>query len=157
AARAQGARGSRLLGLGHRRGRRRRRVASQGRLGPPGQGAHAMKTAACLLALVLSLSAEAQQPETRPGSETWIRAARLFDGHGDAMQNAVLVRVHGARIAEVAPDDGRAAPDGVRVVKLDDATLLPGLIDLHTHLLLHPYYETSWDDQVLKESLELRT
>ena len=34
---------------------------------------------------------------------------------------------------------------------------LPGLIDLHTHLLLHPYSETSWDDQVLKESLELRT
>ena len=42
------------------------------------------------------------------------------------------------------------------MVELPDATLLPGLIDAHVHLFLHPYNETSWNDQVLKEPLALR-
>jgi imidazolonepropionase-like amidohydrolase len=49
-----------------------------------------------------------------------------------------------------------AAREPVRV-DLAGLALLPGLIDCHTHLLLHPYDETSWNDQVLKEALELRT
>src|SRR5207302_1330782 len=48
------------------------------------------------------------------------------------------------------------APADARVVELPGATLLPGLIDAHTHLLLHPYNEAPWDDQVLKEPLALR-
>ena len=40
----------------------------------------------------------------------------------------------------------------LQVLQLDGHTVLPGLIDLHTHLLLHPYDETPWNDQVLKES-----
>src|SRR5262249_27661667 len=47
-------------------------------------------------------------------------------------------------------------PRDARTVKLPGLTLLPGLIDLHSHLLLHPYNEASWDDQVLKEPLALR-
>src|SRR5262249_20960407 len=47
-------------------------------------------------------------------------------------------------------------PEGARVIDLPEMTLLPGLIDLHTHVLLHPYYEAAWDDQVLKEALSLR-
>src|SRR4029077_18966485 len=42
-------------------------------------------------------------------------------------------------------------------IDLAGKTLIPGLMDLHSHLLLHPYNETPWDDQVLKEPLELRT
>jgi imidazolonepropionase-like amidohydrolase len=42
-------------------------------------------------------------------------------------------------------------PDGAERVVLGNRTLIPGLIDLHSHVLLHPYNETSWDDQVLKE------
>src|SRR5207237_8038939 len=45
----------------------------------------------------------------------------------------------------------------VQVLDLTGLTLIPGLMDLHSHLLLHPYNETVWDDQVLKEPLELRT
>jgi imidazolonepropionase-like amidohydrolase len=115
-----------------------------------------MKIIFALFAAHLALTGRAQQPESRPPAETWIRAARMFDGKGE-IAGTTLVRVRGTRIEEVAADDGRAAPEGVRVVTLGDATLLPGLIDLHTHLLLHPYSETSWDDQVLKEPLELRT
>src|SRR5207237_779642 len=44
------------------------------------------------------------------------------------------------------------APDGARTIELPGMTLLPGLIDLHSHLLLHPYNEALWEDQVLKES-----
>jgi imidazolonepropionase-like amidohydrolase len=47
-------------------------------------------------------------------------------------------------------------PSGVRLLELPGMTLLPGLIDAHTHVLLHPYNEASWDDQVLKEPLALR-
>lgn len=56
-----------------------------------------------------------------------------------------------ARIGAIAP------PDNARVVDLEELTLLPGLMDLHSHLFLRPYNETSWDDQVLKESEAYRT
>ena len=49
------------------------------------------------------------------------------------------------------------APSGIERLDLDGLHLVPGLIDLHTHLLLHPYDEISWEDQVLRDSLELRT
>src|SRR5207253_10382019 len=52
--------------------------------------------------------------------------------------------------------DKLAIPKGARAIDLPNITLLPGLIDAHTHLLLHPYNEASWDDQVLKEPLALR-
>ena len=47
-------------------------------------------------------------------------------------------------------------PENARTIDLPGTTLLPGLIDAHTHVLLHPYDEALWDDQVLKESLALR-
>jgi imidazolonepropionase-like amidohydrolase len=66
------------------------------------------------------------------------------------------VLVQGQRIAAVGPAASLAAPAGARVVDLAGTTLLPGLIDLHSHILLHPYNETPWDDQVLHEALALR-
>lgn len=61
------------------------------------------------------------------------------------------------RIAAVAPAAELEPPPGAELLELDGLYLVPGLIDLHTHLLLHPYDETPWVDQVLVESLELRT
>ena len=63
--------------------------------------------------------------------------------------------MRGERIEAVGPD--LAARPGARVIELPGMTLMPGMIEGHAHLFLHPYNETSWDDQVLREPLALRT
>jgi imidazolonepropionase-like amidohydrolase len=65
------------------------------------------------------------------------------------------VLVDGDKIAAVGPN--LAAPAGAKVVDLPGETLIPGMIEGHSHLFLHPYNETLWDDQVLHEPLALRT
>src|SRR5205085_5160682 len=67
-----------------------------------------------------------------------------------------VVVVRGEKIAAAGPAGEVKVPEKVRVIELPRATLLPGLIDAHTHVLLHPYNETTWDDQVLREPLALR-
>ena len=81
-----------------------------------------------------------------------LKPARVWtDG---AMHDGWSVLVRGNRIAAVGP--GIDAGDA-QVIDLKGLTLLPGLMDLHSHLFLHPYNEASWDDQVLHEPLALRT
>jgi len=82
-----------------------------------------------------------------------LRPDAVFDGAASHRGWAVLVR--GNRIEAAGP--GIAVPSGARVIDLPGKTLLPGLIEGHSHLFLHPYNETSWDDQVLHEPLALRT
>lgn len=67
---------------------------------------------------------------------------------------AVLVK--DGKIAAAGPV-AQIDATGAEVVDLPGATLIPGLMDLHSHLFLHPYNETSWDDQVLKETPTYRT
>ena len=64
--------------------------------------------------------------------------------------------MRGEKIEAVGPASEVKVPEGARVIELPGATLLPGLIDAHTHVLLHPYNEAVWNDQVLKEALALR-
>jgi imidazolonepropionase-like amidohydrolase len=68
-----------------------------------------------------------------------------------------VVLIEGKRIAQVGPEKSVPVPAGAEVLDLPDTTLLPGLIDAHSHLFLHPYNETSWNDQVLKEPVAYRT
>ena len=96
-----------------------------------------------------SASASSSQP-------VLLKPARVFDGINAQPHEGWVVVVRGDRIAAVGPAADVKAPDGTRIVDLPGMTLLPGLIDAHTHLLLHPYNETTWDDQVLKEPLALR-
>jgi imidazolonepropionase-like amidohydrolase len=84
-----------------------------------------------------------------------LKPARVFDGAAREAHEGWVVLVAGERIEKVGPAEEVKA-DGARVIDLPGTTLLPGLIDAHTHVLLHPYNETSWDDQVLKEPLALR-
>jgi imidazolonepropionase-like amidohydrolase len=84
-----------------------------------------------------------------------LHAARVFDGVNPQPHEGWSVLVQGDRIAAVGPD--LAAPAGSRTIDLPGATLMPGLIEGHSHLFLHPYNETLWDDQVLHEPLALRT
>ena len=85
---------------------------------------------------------------------TVLRPDRVFDGVELHDGWAVLVR--GDRIEAAGPADEITAAGGSRVVALPGLTLLPGLIEGHSHLLLHPYNETPWTDQVLNESLAER-
>lgn len=82
---------------------------------------------------------------------------RVLDPEGERFLEGQEVLLLDGRIAEISPDAGRRAPEKTRRIDLPGLHLVPGLIDLHTHLLLHPYDEASWDDQVLHETLELRT
>ena len=78
----------------------------------------------------------------------------MFDGQDRHLGWAVLVE--NDRITAVGPAAQLTLPVGVRTLDLPGLTLLPGLIEGHSHLLLHPYNETVWNDQVLLESQALR-
>jgi imidazolonepropionase-like amidohydrolase len=82
---------------------------------------------------------------------------RVFDGVADQPHTGWEVVVVGDAIAAAGPRGTVQRPAGARVIELPGQTLLPGLIEGHSHLLLHPYDETSWNDQVLYEPLALRT
>ena len=100
-----------------------------------------------LFALVVAAPAIAQPILLRP--------ARVFDGVNPQPHEGWLVLVDGDRIAAFGPNV--AAPAGSQTIDLPGTTLMPGLIEGHSHLFLHPYNETLWDDQVLHEPLALRT
>ncbi|MGW8267805.1 MAG: amidohydrolase family protein [Longimicrobiales bacterium] len=88
---------------------------------------------------------------------TLLRPARVFDGDSRELKDGWVVLVEGNRIAAAGPASEVRAPSGAAEVDLPNLTLLPGLIEGHAHLLLHPYDETPWTDQVLLESLAERT
>jgi imidazolonepropionase-like amidohydrolase len=82
-----------------------------------------------------------------------LRPARVFDG--DSMHEGWAVRTRAGRIEAAGPAAGIDA-NGAKVVDLPGLTLLPGLVEGHSHILLHAYNETPWNDQVLHEGLALR-
>ena len=85
-----------------------------------------------------------------------IKAARLFDARSDKITSPALIVVQGDRIAAVGP--GAGAPQGAQVIDLGDATLLPGLIDSHTHLFLQGEEpsEGGYDRQLLFDGMAFR-
>ena len=107
--------------------------------------------------LMLAVAACAGVPALLAAQEPQVvvlRPARVFDGA--ALQRGWEVVVVGDRITAAGPAGSVNPPSGARVIELTGLTLMPGMIEGHSHLLLHPYNETSWDDQVLKEPLALR-
>lgn len=96
------------------------------------------------LALLLFLATTASAQET-----IVLKAARLIDGTGAAaVQNAVIV-VTGDRITAVGANV--AVPKGAKVIDLGDATLLPGFIDAHTHLIGRSLGETGWENSSVRD------
>jgi imidazolonepropionase-like amidohydrolase len=83
-------------------------------------------------------------------SQTLLRPDRVFDG--TTLHQNWVVLVEGNRISQVGLEASIKIPKGTKEILLKGMTLLPGIIEGHSHLLLHPYDETSWNDQVLKES-----
>ncbi len=86
-----------------------------------------------------------------------LKPAAVFDGIADAPHAGWTVLVRGDRIDAVGPAAEVGTPPGATVIELPGMTLLPGLIEAHSHVLLHPYNEAQWNDQVMKEPLALRT
>jgi len=83
-----------------------------------------------------------------------LRPDQVFTAEDSTVHPGWEVLVEGNLIKAVGP--GLAAPNGSRIIRLPGTTLLPGLMDIHSHLFLHPYNEKSWDDQVLKEPFAYR-
>lgn len=90
--------------------------------------------------------------KTQPASLYLLEPDRVFDGEN--MHEGWAVLIDGEKIAAAGPKNSIKLPGDRRteVLPLPGCTLLPGLIEGHSHLLLHPYNETSWNDQVLVES-----
>ena len=109
------------------------------------------KLALTALALIATATAHAFEART-----LLLSADRVWTGDGQPHAGwAVLVS--DGRIKEVGPADRISVPVDAERIALPGKTLIPGLIDLHSHVLLHPYNETTWDDQVIKEQVEYRT
>lgn len=105
-----------------------------------------------LLALV-AIPLAAQQAVTN----YLLRPARVFDAQNTETHDGWVVLVTGDKVAAAGPAANVKAPAGAIVIDLPGMTLLPGLIDAHSHVFLHPYNEVLWNDQVLKEPEAYRT
>ena len=104
----------------------------------------------CLLFLI------SQSAFTQSSGITVVKAGRLIDGKSDAVRNNVIIRIEGDRIVAVGPNV--EIPAGAAVIDLLNSTVLPGLIDAHTHVLLQGDITTEdYEVQVLKESIPYRT
>jgi imidazolonepropionase-like amidohydrolase len=104
-----------------------------------------------LLFVAVCLTSAAQAAQT-----ILLRPQRVFDGTTANPHAGWVVLVSGEKIVSAGPAAEVSAPAGTTTIDLPGMTLLPGLIDAHSHVLLHPYNETLWNDQVLKEPLAYR-
>src|SRR4051812_37809545 len=116
------------------------------------------RLAVLLIGIVLPLAVSAQQggrggPPRDSGTVSVLRPARVFDGQ--SMHEGWAVRVRGERIEAAGPAD-TVGVAGATAIDLPGTTLIPGLVEGRSHVLLHPYNETTWNDQVLHEGLGLR-
>jgi imidazolonepropionase-like amidohydrolase len=100
--------------------------------------------------------AAAQTAAAQPEAVYLLKPARVFDGESAQLHSGWVVLVRGERIEAVGPAGDVRPPIGAKVIELPGLTLLPGLIEAHSHVLLHPYSETPWADQVAREALSLR-
>ena len=122
-----------------------------------------MKNCGCVLLLlaVVSVAGDAQErdKDTR-ASQSWtvIRAGTLIDGKSDKPRHDQVIVVHGNRIERVTDSASAEIPSGATVIDLSKATLLPGLIDCHTHIFLQGEgpAQGGYDANILNAPLALR-
>jgi imidazolonepropionase-like amidohydrolase len=111
---------------------------------------------AALSASAITLGTVATAAGPAPAGAVLLRPAQVWTA-GEPPHRGWVVLTDGAHIAAVGPAAAVHAPADAQAIDLPDATLLPGLMDIHSHLFLHPYNETLWNDQVLKEPVPYRT
>jgi imidazolonepropionase-like amidohydrolase len=120
------------------------------------------RTAIALLlpALVIASSVGRAQDRGKPPGVTVLKAGRLLDVRAGTVLADRAILVEGERIKSVGPTAEilKAAPKGATIIDLSRATVLPGLIDCHTHVLLQgDITQADYDEQLLKESIPFRT
>ncbi|HEY3028010.1 MAG TPA: amidohydrolase family protein [Pyrinomonadaceae bacterium] len=102
-------------------------------------------------------SAQTQSPAPKPSETVYLlKPAHIFDGESGQLHDGWVVLVRAEKIEAVGPLSEVKVPAEAKVIDLPNLTLMPGLIDAHSHILLHPYSETVWNDQVAREALSLR-
>ncbi len=100
-------------------------------------------------------SAQSAKKEAAPGKKVAVRAGRLIDGKSERVLENALIVINGEKIVSVTA--GGAVPAGAEVIDLSKATVLPGFVDAHTHVLLNgDITEEDYDKQLLKESIPYR-
>ena len=117
----------------------------------------ARSTSLLIAGIGLAFSASVMQPaqaQDQRDAMSLLVPDRVFDGVN--MHSDWVVLVKGNKIEAVGPQRMKL-PESTKVIELKGMTVMPGLIEGHSHLFLHPYNETSWDDQVLKETRTERT
>jgi imidazolonepropionase-like amidohydrolase len=114
----------------------------------------------CLLALLAVAMPPPVASQARPSTDTakvvLLAPDAVWDGLADTPRRGWVVVVRGERIETVGPAERVGTPAGAERIALPGTTLIPGLIEGHSHLFLHPYDETLWDDQVLRERTGFR-
>src|SRR2546426_1992009 len=106
----------------------------------------------------MTQSAQTQSLAPKPPDTVYLlKPAHVWDGEAAQLHDDWFVLVRGEKIEAVGPAGDIKAPADAKVIELPGLTLMPGLIEAHSHVLLHPYDETTWNDQVAHESLSLRT
>jgi imidazolonepropionase-like amidohydrolase len=110
----------------------------------------------CCLLLLLFIAVLQGQRSTPPEQAYLLKPAHVFDGESAQLHDGWAILVRGQKIETAGPLNTINAPRDAKVIDLPGLTLMPGLIDAHSHVLLYPYTETVWNDQVARESLSLR-
>jgi imidazolonepropionase-like amidohydrolase len=109
------------------------------------------------LFLAVTTPAPAQRSsDTTSASAILVLPDAVWDGVSDGPRAGWAVLVRGNRIEALAPASSIAVPPAAERMELPGSTLMPGLIEGHSHLFLHPYDEATWDDQVLRETAAIR-
>ena len=111
----------------------------------------------CLVFSQVSAQSRADMQSNAADAAILLEPARVFDAENGVNRGGWAVLVTNRTIAQVGPGPELKPPPDTRKIALPGMTLLPGLMDIHSHLFLHPYNEARWNDQVLKEPVAYRT
>jgi imidazolonepropionase-like amidohydrolase len=102
------------------------------------------------------VAAQARPDSAESPAPVLLAPTAVWDGIDDAPKAGWVVLVQRGHIEKVGPESSVAVPQQATRIELTGTTLIPGLIEGHSHLFLHPYNEATWDDQVLREPLGQR-